>query len=68
MDKIFKYRKSHHRCRYCKFLEYGSTPVGPSYERCKLKDRALDLFFYELAGMFCRWYESDLEGDDISEI
>lgn len=51
-----KYRKSHHRCRYCEFLKVRQPPTGDSYFVCELKDKTIAHDLSPINGLFCKWY------------
>ena len=70
-NKIIEYRNKHPRCRYCRYSKYIIVPVllwdFADYRECTLKDRIIkDFFYYNIAGMFCRYFEcGDVNIDEV---
>ena len=57
-EKVYKYRKRHTCCNYCKYLEFVMPPynIAPDYYKCQAKDKII--YFTEILRL-CSCYEVD---------
>ena len=59
-NKIKKYRKTHQKCKWCKYYKYQSPSskiIGldcPDYEECILKDK---IIYFTNKRNLCLYYE-----------
>lgn len=67
-EKIKKYRKKHHRCKWCKYYRYRSPSTKimglscPDYEECVLKDKTIH--FTNIKNI-CLYYELKEEDNEV---
>ena len=55
-DKIFRYRRNHKKCRYCKYYHTDGAPwMGVFYDHCKAKDTII--YNINIPRWFCPCYE-----------
>ena len=55
-NNILKYRKSHHKCKFCKYYHIGgNNSLGLFYKECLLKDELISNIFFK--NFLCKWYE-----------
>lgn len=55
-EKVYKYRKRHPCCIYCKYLKLEVPPVdcAPDYYNCEAKDKIIHCIYMQ---RICRCYE-----------
>ena len=61
-DKVYKYRKKHPKCKYCKFHKAYIRGIGIQefyFQECTAKDKYIE--FENLPRWFCKCYEVDKE-------
>ena len=67
MDKsILEYRKTHKKCKWCKFYECHYKEVGGwpySWDTCELKDRPIKEIDKVLS-KFCKYYKAKEENEE----
>lgn len=59
---LLDYRNKHPRCKYCKYHknEVKGMMLGiPNYWVCKLKDKMLNDWFWDLKGWHCKWFKPE---------
>jgi len=55
-DKVFRYRKNHKKCKYCKYYHVdGAIQLGIVYDHCKAKDTII--YNIDIPRWFCSCYE-----------
>lgn len=55
-NNILKYRKLHHKCKFCKYYHIGgNNSLGLLYKECLLKDELINNIFFK--NFLCKWYE-----------
>ena len=59
-NDILKYRKLHHKCKFCQYHDVGgNSSLGLFYEECLLKDELIKNIFFK--NFLCRWYKVNEE-------
>lgn len=66
-EKFRRYRRLHHRCRYCKYYKYvveeQANGQSVSYATCRLKAKPIFMDSLSYRGMWCKWYEGDFSDE-----
>lgn len=66
-DKVFDYRASHKKCKYCRWLTYVSPPAylpTSGYYECLAKKKVIGSYlpdFTNMPRLFCKCYEVENE-------
>ena len=55
-DKVYKWRKRHKKCLFCRYLKYRDLPLG-SYYICKAKNKIIEV---PEMRRICRLFELDI--------